>query len=102
MYCGFFRFVRDLDAGWRGAADADFARWLLQAMSTPQLRDKAAPGRYETDGGANFYADARRFVGYSHGTTADGALLSGVVYGPVVLTAVALLGLFRLLYVQRH
>ncbi|KAH8075410.1 ATPase [Aureococcus anophagefferens] len=75
---------------------------LPHAMSTPQLRDKAAPGRYETDGGANFYADARRFVGYSHGTTADGALLSGVVYGPVVLTAVALLGLFRLLYVQRH
>ena len=53
----------------------------------------SAPSSFEEDAGGD--ASSVR-------TTADGALLSGVVYGPVVLTAVALLGLFRLLYVQRH
>ncbi|KAH8044043.1 ATPase [Aureococcus anophagefferens] len=77
----------------QGHDDARSVLWLnycLLAASATRPRRAARPRR-------RFYADARRFVGYSHGTTADGALLSGVVYGPVVLTAVALLGLFRLL-----
>ena len=100
MYAGFFRFVADLDSGWKAVASADFGRWLLQAMSLPHLRGETTPDRFVTP--RTDETTALNFLGYSHDVTADDALLRGFLYGPLALVAVALLAMFRLLYVQRH
>jgi len=96
-FAGAFRFVSDLDSPWKQASQADFLRWLLQAMTVPQLRQKSHPSRYHDDDKQT----ALQFIGYQDHSALD-ALKRGALYGPATFLIIALIALVRMRHVDRE
>ena len=96
MYAGFFRFPRDLGGPWREFSSVDYGKWLLEAMTLPQLRGQHIPHRYSEYRHAKTDS-ARAFLGYGR-QGADESLYRGLLLGPLPLAACAALALARLLH----
>jgi len=97
VFAGVFRLVSDFDSPWRDAADADFARWLVQAFSVPQLRGQDPPSRFPK---SSQHDTALQFLGYS--INALTALSRGALYGPAPAAIIALFALARMRAVDQE
>ncbi|KAJ1462570.1 hypothetical protein M885DRAFT_557349 [Pelagophyceae sp. CCMP2097] len=87
LFTGLWRFIADLDFPWRVVAKYDFARWLVEAISLPQLRGQDAPNDYDTS------KSAIEFVGYKGDCH---TLIRAVVLGAAPIDFAAAVALFFL------
>lgn len=101
VFDGCFRFISDLDTPWRNFAGCNFTRWLLHAISRPQLAGQSTPDIFKPSLPDGSTRSAVKFVGYQNYESFD-AFQKAILYGPIPILFVALFLLARMRTVDRE